>query len=429
MRHFALTSTNNSVLRYKWHQYIRKLDLELQSLADYINWISPNYNILNYTPGTNSTFYTYDEMIQKGIVRKVYFYNSSISSSALQSLINSSDLKENALLIFPTKLQFHEGILNNFKPHERGIFLSFFTELEFKSFLANHVDDDSWQDPETIWFLPDILLVNGLEEGTTRWVPVGEEPDNNEETTDEENLKGENGIDYALWRLVSLDESDSNPIILPISQLDSRSLIFNNFRIISYEETQTFGSDAKIIPFKEAFFIISLARMEDNLDSELAPVKANPKNYLYCRMAGGSPYYALNASDFIFESNGSVNYGSSQVLVLTSQPVRVAFHHSWVNSYSNGYISYLRNPWRPQLTNCYGVPWVGFNAPSHHLAIIHTDTLNNITSEEIITEHFSEVSISNIDKTKIPVYTININEGFNINKINTDNTCFEINIW
>ena len=82
-------------------------------------------------------------MIQKGIVRKVYFYNSSISSSALQSLINSSDLKENALLIFPTKLQFHEGILNNFKPHERGIFLSFFTELEFKSFLANHVDDDS----------------------------------------------------------------------------------------------------------------------------------------------------------------------------------------------------------------------------------------------------------------------------------------------
>jgi hypothetical protein len=62
------------------------------------------------------------------------------------------------------------------------------------------------------------------------------------------------------------------------------------------------------------------------------------------------------------------------------------------------------------------------------LAIIHTDTSNNITSEEIITEHFSEVSTSNIDKTKIPVYTININEGLNINRINTKDACFEINI-
>lgn len=430
MRHFALTSVNKGPLYYKWYQYIRKLDSELQSLADYINWMNPNYNILNYTPGTNSTFYSQEELVQRGIIRKVYFYDSTISTTELQSLVASDTLVENALIVFPPRLQYHEGMINNFKPYSRGIFLSFFAEIEFQSFLANDTSDDSWKDPSTIWILPDVLLINGLETGITRWVLADEEDEDVIEDSIDNNLIGDSGVNSALWRLVSSDsDGSSNPVLTPIAQLDAHSLIFNNFRIISYEETQKFGADAKLIPFKEAFFVISLARMEDNLDNELAPVKTDPKNYLYCRMAGGSPYYTLNASDFVFEPRGSVHYGSSQILVLTSQPVRIAFHTQWISSYANGYISYFRNPWRAQLTNSAGVPWVGFNTPSHHLAVIHTDSSANISSEELITEHFGEVSTTNIDKTKIPVYTININEGLTINKINTENSCFEVNIW
>jgi hypothetical protein len=74
-------------------------------------------------------------LLQLGLIHKVYFYNSATED--VDTLLASTDIKENALIVFPTKLQFHQGLLNNFKPFAKGVFLSFLPEQTFKTFLVN----------------------------------------------------------------------------------------------------------------------------------------------------------------------------------------------------------------------------------------------------------------------------------------------------
>jgi hypothetical protein len=163
--------------------------------------------------------------------------------------------------------------------------------------------------------LPDVLLTTNLTKTSSRWIPL-----------DSNDIVDYTALSNAYWRLASTNNNDSDPVLTPLSQLDPASFIFNNYRLISYEDTYTFGEPSNLILFKEAFFIISMARVENGLDSAYDAVKMDPTNYLYCRMAGGAPYYSFRSGKFQFESQGSIHYGSNNIIAFTTQPVRIAFH-------------------------------------------------------------------------------------------------------
>lgn len=427
MRHFSITAARGTKFFYKWQEYILRLDSELQSIADFINWQNPNYQILNYTPGTNTTYYSYEELINKGYIREVYFYDAQNEAP-----VTSQNLQPNTLLVFPANLSFHQGVINNFKPlsNSKGTFLCFFAFEYLKEFLANRSEVEA--DSQALWILPDTLLINGLDTEVTRWVPVDYvySWDENLEI-DITNSFATSGVDYAWWRAVSGSQEETEPKINPLEKLDVSSFIFNQYRIISYENTQKLTADSRFIPFKEAFFVVSLARAEDNLDSPLAPVRLDPKNYLYCRMAGGSPYYLINGSDFDFQRKGSINFGNNNIFILAANPIRVAYSLTWPqDTTALGFLSYIYSPWEVSLGNKNGIPWTGYHNLNHHISLYtYKETSSLYTSEEIFTENSSEVGFTNIDKNKIPYYTININEGANLKNIETKNSSLDISIW
>lgn len=427
MRHFALTSVSGTKYFYKWQQYLNRLDLELQSIADFISWQNPNYNILNYTPGTNGVYYSQQELINQQYIKEVYFYDAEGPAPT-----SAGGYSANALLVFPSELSFHQGILNNFKVYEKGAYLCFFSLEYLKKFLANSSEiANATQD--ALWMLPDTLLINGLDTSITRWVPVDYTASWEENLEqDSTNNFATSGEDYAFWRAISDSASDSNPQISPLQNLDPTTFIFNNYRIVSYESTHKLSADSKLIPFKEAFFIISLARVEDNLDSALSPVRLDPNNYLYCRMAGGSPYYSLAGTVFNFQRKGSIRFGNSNILVLANQPVRIGYAFTWPEqTQSLGLLSYTTNPWVVALGNKNGIPWTGSSGINHQISLYTEISENVFVSEEIFTENSSEVGFANIDKNKIPYYTININEGANLKNIEdkNKNSSLEISIW
>lgn len=110
MKHYVLNPTGAGTPRYhSWYDYLIELDNQVWSLYDYLVFINPNYLVFNETD-VNTTnagvYYSNQELEKLHLVQPVYFKKS-----------NSEYHK--GIIIFPSHLPFHCGLVNNFSEYER----------------------------------------------------------------------------------------------------------------------------------------------------------------------------------------------------------------------------------------------------------------------------------------------------------------------
>ena len=411
MRHFPLTTHKNKWYFRSWYPYLQRLDQELASIQSFIDWQSPNYHILNYTTNTEGSFYTTEELFDKHILVKACIYD------AAQDL--PTEPTATSLLVLPSHLSYHQGILNNFTGYH-SIWLVFMA-------YADLIKIDGITLLNDILMIPDFLvptssfLGSGMSTQITRIVPSDFANDTDIQE-DPNNEFGVSGLDYKTWRFVSPAEESE--------QILTNTLIYNQYRLISYEDTMSLLEKSVFQPFEEAHFIISQAKAENNLDNSQAPSRLDPANYLYCRLAGSSPYYKLFVNNFTYTERAAAKYGNNNILIWTSQPIRIALTTPWFRDILTNSVSWMAYelPYRGILMNQFGTPWLGDTNISHHISL-ETSINTHVISEEIFTEHFDQIESFSFEKNKIPYYTININEGSTLKNIETENASMMVSIW
>lgn len=111
MKHFVLNPTKNNTPRFRaWYDYLIDLDNQIWSLYDYLTFINPNYLVLNESDveiQNSGVYYSNAELEQLHLIQPVYFE------------IQPNEEYYKGIIIFPSHLPFHWGVVNNFSEYHK----------------------------------------------------------------------------------------------------------------------------------------------------------------------------------------------------------------------------------------------------------------------------------------------------------------------
>ena len=157
MRYFTY---NGSTPKQQIKGYCHTLENDITSLINYIDYFTPNYKILNYTPRLSTQYYSNDELIAKNYILPIKIIPMD---DFLDPLIDLTDDKgqikgEDSLIVFPSYLKLHEGLLNRFPEYDHsriGVLLYYGTIdnlLEAEQLRIEAIEN------KNLYFIPDTIL-------------------------------------------------------------------------------------------------------------------------------------------------------------------------------------------------------------------------------------------------------------------------------
>lgn len=238
--------------------YCHTLENDINSLINYIDYFTPNYKILNYTPRLSTQYYSNDELIANQYILPVQIIsrNDFIEGTFRDDQRNPKG--ESSLIVFPNYLKLHEGLLNRFPEYDHshiGVLLYYGTAKEL-------IDNGQLIQDDTVYFLPDTVLSIDV---TKPQIQLKAGPDVAADPFD-----------------IQLEHEDpANPISYSGTQLS----VATATEIVSAYGPSLFQR------FEPAHIIVSLAMAENEKDTETASARLDPANYLVCRFAAAGTYY------------------------------------------------------------------------------------------------------------------------------------------
>ena len=121
MRNFVFNNTRpNEIPHKQLEQYCSSLNTDINSLIHYIRYFAPNYKILNYSPGLEISYYTNQELIEKGYILPVQILSVEDYTNRVLVTTDGDANGESSLIVFPNKLELHEGLLNRFPEYDHS---------------------------------------------------------------------------------------------------------------------------------------------------------------------------------------------------------------------------------------------------------------------------------------------------------------------
>ena len=256
MRHFTFnTFTSNTTPHKQIEHYAVQLHQNIVSLIDYIQYFAPNYKILNYSPGHSATYYSNEKLIEDGYILPARvlstedYYNQNFVDA------NENPNGESTLIIFPNKLELHEGLLNRFPEYDKsrlGVLL-YYGEQDEIGLKEKKIND------MTYYFLSEDMLQLDYIEPQYIW--------------------HYNSQDLSLFD-IRLNAGTENT-----------QFYGDDFRISSALNYFLPYAPSRLQRFEPAHIIVSMAMPENELNQSTSKVRTNPNNYLICRFAAAGTYY------------------------------------------------------------------------------------------------------------------------------------------
>jgi hypothetical protein len=257
MRHFTYNGPNPIK---QIASYCKTLETDLNSLINYIDYFTPNYKILNYTPRLLTQYYSNDELIAKNYILPVQIISRKDFIERTFRDDQRNPKGESSLIIFPNYLKLHEGLLNRFPEYDQsriGVLLYYGTAQEL-------IDNKQLIQDDTVYFLPDTVLSIDV-------------------TKPQIQLKARSIVANPFE--IQLEYKDKvNPILYSGTQLSVAT---------ATEMVSAYGPSL-FQRFEPAHIIVSLATAENEKDTETASARLDPANYLVCRFAAAGTYYYNN---------------------------------------------------------------------------------------------------------------------------------------
>ena len=382
MRHFTYNNPNPIK---QIESYCKTLETDINSLINYIDYFTPNYKILNYTPGVDAQYYSNEELIAKQYILPVNIIsmNDFIAKSFKDKEGNSKG--ENSLIVFPSRLKLHEGLLNRFPEYDHshiGVLLYYGTIAELVA--KKQLEHDSELDT---YFLPDTILSIDLNKPQIQleW-----------ELEDDSVVK------------------DPTDITLEHIKDDNSSILYSGaqFSLATATENVSAYGPSLFQRFEPAHIIVSLAMAENEKDTETASARLDPANYLVCRFAAAGTYYYNNSfNTWTYTERATDLYGEQIVITFATTQLRYDTKqekHWPADSFMQYYdaYQYKNNSYEFFIQNPQGAVW-NSQILSHQL-VYQQDNTSSQSFDTFICDDTSEISLANIDSHRIPRYTINI---------------------
>lgn len=374
--------------------YCHTLDNDINSLFNYIDYFTPNYKILNYTPRLSTQYYSNNDLIDKEYILpvKIISANDFIENSFTDDQNNPKG--ESSLIVFPNQLKLHEGLLNRFPEYDHsriGVLLYYGTIKEL-------VDNGQliYNEEHNTHFLPDTILSADL-------------------TKPQIHLKVNS---------VMIDPLDMQ---LEHVIADDNSIRYSGlqFSVATATEMVSAYGPSLFQRFEPAHIIVSLARAENEKDTEEASVRKNPANYLICRFAAaGTYYYNKSFNTWTYAERATDLYGEHIVVTFATTQLRYYTKQqtNWpADSFMQYYdaYQYKNNNYEFFIQNQQGAIW-NSQILSHQL-IYRQENTSSRSFDTFICDDASEISLANIDSHRIPRYTINIEKAntWSLNNVQT----------
>lgn len=390
MRHFTYNAPEP---RQQIKGYCYTLENDINSLINYIDYFTPNYKILNYTPRLSTQYYRTDELIAKNYILPVQIV--SMNDFIAQSFTDDQGKTkgESSLIVFPNYLKLHEGLLNRFPEYDHsriGVLLYYGTiqELQENEQLIYDIELDTY-------FLPDTILSADLTQPQIQ---------------------------------LQVDSVVMNPVDMQLEHDDNDSSMAYaglQFSLASASDMISAYGSSLFQRFEPAHIIVSLARAENEKDAEEASVRRDPANYLICRFAAAGTYYYNNSfNTWTYSERATDLYGEHIVVTFATTQLRYYTKQktNWpVDSFMQYYdaYQYKNNSYTFFIQNNQGAIW-NSQILSHQL-IYQQDNTASHSFDTFICDDASEISLANIDSHRIPRYTINIEKEhtWSLNGIHT----------
>lgn len=394
MRHFTFTFDSLSLKYNKdLHQpeqqikyYCDILNQDINSIRDYIDYFIPNYKILNYNVGTSVSYYSDEELLTQGYMLLVSVLNADVYNNLVNgSAITDEDLRDTiqnntTIIVFPNKLQLHEGLLNRFPYYDKspiGVLLCFGSESDL-SIKTVSIDDIYYQ-----CVSQEIINYN--------------ERDNNWKLFNDSNFSFQN------YRLYTNDTT-----------VENTTWSWANLNLRSVNEISSPYGPSLVQRFDPAYIIISLASPEDQLNTSAAEVRNNPNNYLYCRLAGAGSYYIPQLYQrWSFQDKAIDTHGERILLTFASQQLRYYCNLDMQWSALSNFRSYQsydykNSIYQSHIQTIHGAIWTNSQLLNHELIYVNSMSGTTIV-DTFITDDSAEIVLANVDSHKIPRYNIHIN--------------------
>lgn len=377
MRHFTYNGLE-PIQQIKGYCHI--LENDINSLISYIDYFTPNYKILNYTPGLSTQYYSNDSLKEKQYILPVKIV--SVEDFLTENFQDDPDSVkgEDSLIVFPSYLKLHEGLLNRFPEYDHShigvlLYYGLQEDINYKSLLINDM---------TYYFLPENILSYNFNDPIIQLVNKTQ--------------------DKVVLQNVRLVGENSDIAVTPdMISVASATTYYPAYGPSLFQR------------FEPAHIIVSLARAENEKDIPGASARTDPANYLVCRFAAaGTYYYNNNFNTWTYSERATDLYGEHIVLTFASLQLRyyTTQETNWpTNSFMQYYDAYRykNNSYEFLIHNQKGAVW-NSQILSHQLVYQQNQTSSQ-SFDTFVCDDSSEISLANIDSHRIPRYTINIEKA------------------
>lgn len=382
---------------YSQIDYWNFLNESTDGLKKYINHFKPRWKILNEPPA----IYSHEELINKGIIKPMRILKKINTITNEQGNKTEERIYEQSLLIFPTRLKYNEGLINNFGQHYSSVYI----------YNGDPKNTDLWGVEIPREALPDEDAINIF----TKAQLLIEPPRNGEVVLSSISVITPPKISFKKDGNITLNTD-------------------NLFLVVSYPSPETYqissqaelniAPDGKLQKLLPSYYVFSSFKSEGE-DIDLK----DKNNYRLVRTARGGGYYTWSygwngeGNDIItqYTENATDILGFKYVLDCNFQQKRFFLSDTEITkTQEKGYISFkvgANGDINFTIKSRNGSGWGGSDLINHEFFI---ETEN--ASETIIMDEKREKSRVQIDSTGVPKYTVTFAQPLDDFKTN-------INLW
>lgn len=377
--------------------YWNFLNESTDGLKKYINHFKPRWKILNEPPA----IYSHEELVNKGIIKPMRILKKINTIEGKEERIY-----EQSLLIFPTRLKYNEGLINNFRQYS-SVYI----------YNGDPKNTDLWGAEIPKEALPDGDAINTFQKAQLLIEPP------------------ENG-DLVLSSIKTI-----TPQKISFKKDENTALNTDNlFLVVSYPSPTTYqissqaelniAPDGKLQKLPPSHYVFSSFKSEGE-DIDLK----DKNNYRLIRTARGGSYYTWSygwngeGNDIVtqYTENATDILGFKYLLDCNFQQKRFFLSDEITNTQEKGYISFKvggDGDINFTIKSCNGSGWGGSDLINHEFFIEIdnvSETIDNV-SETIIMDEKREKSLVQMNSTGVPKYTVTFAQPLDDFKTN-------INLW
>ena len=300
MKHFVLNPTKTNTPRFRsWYDYIIDLDNQTWSLYDYLVFINPNYIVLNESDTeiqNGGVYYSNAELEKLHLIQPVYFE------------IKPNEEYHRGIIVFPSHLPFHWGIVNNFSEYDKDYTLLCWFSYEdvfnslngwgsfgtrFTTEAIKHHSEDETLVPKNSWVVDYETFINygrlmtgfGLTDAdeNTYKISLSEDLYNLRLVDVEAQLNGNN------------EYNNSDVVLLTRHQLCITDEGKEGLHLL-LEPRLVDNSSTLIMRFPEAYTILSLIAPSMGVNNSFNIEKQKPENFFLGSLSANAAIYRITSS-------------------------------------------------------------------------------------------------------------------------------------